>query len=188
MYVQSETSFCCLLLLFVEITAGDILQPPPATLLAGGFQSSLLYAICTKIISLLFICALEWPVPCTLYHVPRISYHMPRTPCPVPRTSYLVPRTLYLVPRTSYSVPLTQHSVPRIDIYWDYLVLLDNSCSLAKYKLTPRVCYCFRFSFQQRQLKIIFAEFYILSMLGKQGGKVHIFKIYKYICTVVEHK
>ncbi len=59
MYVQSETSFYCLLLLFVMITAGDILQPPPATLLAGGFQSSLLYAICTKIISLLFICALE---------------------------------------------------------------------------------------------------------------------------------
>jgi len=84
-----------------------------------GVPISLLYAICTKIMSLLFICALEWHVPCTLHHVPRISYHMPRTPCPVPRTSYLVPRTLYLVPRTSYSVPLAQHPLPCIDYFWD---------------------------------------------------------------------
>ena len=59
MYVQSESSFCFLWLLAVKIITGDILQPPPATPLAGGFQSSLRYAICTKILSLLFICALE---------------------------------------------------------------------------------------------------------------------------------
>ncbi len=111
-----------LILLFVVVVVvykdhfrGYFLQPPPTTPLAGGFQSSLLFVICTKI--MLFICALEWPVPCTLHHVHRISYHIPSTPCPVPRTSYLVPLTLYLVPCTSYSVPLAQHPLPHIDIF-----------------------------------------------------------------------
>ena len=119
MHVCTKQDLILLFVVVCKITSGDILQPPPATPLAGGFQSSLLYTICTEIMSLLFICAHEWPVPCTLHHIPRISYHMPCTPCPVPRTSYPVPRTLYLVPRTSYSVPLAQHPLPCIDYFWD---------------------------------------------------------------------
>jgi len=59
MHVCTKQDLILLFVVVCKITSGDILQPPPATPLAGGFQSSLLYAICTKILSLLFICALE---------------------------------------------------------------------------------------------------------------------------------
>jgi len=29
--------------------------------------------------------------------------------------------------------------------------------------------------------------FYILRIIGRQGGKVHLFRLFKYTCTFVEH-
>ena len=110
MYVQSKTSFSFLLLLFVKITTGDILQPPPATPLAGGFQSSLLNAICTKIF--VFVIHLRPGVTCTMYPVPCTSYLVPHATYPVPRTTHLVPRTSHPVSRTSYLVLSTSYSAP----------------------------------------------------------------------------
>ena len=99
-----------LLLLFVKITSGDILQPPPATPLAGGFQS----ACCMPYVQKLCLCYSFVPSS-ELYHAPCTTYHVSRTTCPVPRAPYLAPCISYLVPRTLYL--LTQHPLRRIDIF-----------------------------------------------------------------------
>ncbi len=110
MYVQSETSFCfLLLLLFVKITAGDILQPPSATPLAGG---PIQPAVCHMYKNYVFVIHLRPRVTCTMHPAPRTLYLVPHVPYPVPRTSHLVPRTPHPVSRTSHLVLCTSSSAP----------------------------------------------------------------------------
>jgi hypothetical protein len=106
-----------LILLFVVVVCKDhcreYFQPPPATPLAGGFQSSLLYAICTKYcLCYSFVPSSNlYNVPCTTYLVSRTTYPVPRAPYLAPRTSYLAPCIWYLVPRTQYLLLSTLYLV-----------------------------------------------------------------------------
>ena len=79
-----------------------------------GVPISLLYAICTKIMS--FFIHLCPRVTCTMHPAPRTSYLVPHAPYPVARTShletpYLAPCISYLVPRTLYLLLSTLYFV-----------------------------------------------------------------------------